>query len=852
MLVEQNNERPIKSSSKGADVTTMDEDGDTVVSFGGSDGDDDGDAEGRLGRSEQDENLAKYLDANARRAIGQKLKDYVEVDERSRVDHLRRLSKGLEIIGLKDIPETEAVFDGASMVNHPALAEAMVQFQSRAINEIFPPTGPVKVQVEEGAGDDEEKRADRIESYMNRQLTRDDKEYFWGVDKMLFYLPFAGSAFKKCYYDMQKRMPVGRFINVNDFIVPYDAEGLPGASRYTHRYYMTANDLKRAIADDEFIKPVNMWKQPYVANVGSENPRELSDLADKRTAVRHDDDNVYELCEMHIDFNFLKESHPIASDDVIVPWLKVDSGFVDEVGIENNKFAYPYIITFDRESCEILSIKRNWKKNDPQRRKRIWFVHYKYLPGFGFYGFGILHLIGSLGAAASGALRILLDGSLSSSVSGGFRTKEARMAGEVRFKPGEWVDVDLAAEELAKGFYSPPFKEPTPALFQTLELLIKGIERFSSTTEAMVGDSPNTGPVGTTLAIIEQGSKVFSAIHKRLHVSCKDEFEILYTLNAEYMGDAPYPMDTEKFQDESGQQLLIGSDFNSSGKHEVRPVSDPNIWSHTMRIAMAQGMLSLIASDPSLYSEKAKRRAHRAMIKALRFNDVDDYMSESADVPMDPVSENQAIIANTPVRAYQDQNHQAHIAIHKQFMQSAMAALDPALQQNFQMVMAAHIAEHIGMQYRTEIEQQLGIPLPPFDPKDPEKNKLPTDVQALIAGAVAAKINPAQPGQPPGGQPPPNPEQIKAQAKAAEDAATTQRKNVAAAADEHRKDVQAHAKEKRLDAELRARLMREGLISHPSQVSLPSDQDMSPNPQGPPPSGPAFGASQPQPGPAMQ
>lgn len=210
--------------------------------------------------------------------------------------------------------------------------------------------------------------------------------------------------------------------------------------------------------------------------------RSLLDQSDQRTNIRHDDDSVYEICEMHIDFHFVQESHPLTGADIIVPWIKVPTGFIDAVGIEDNKVAYPYIITFERESGEILSIRRNWKKDDTKRRKRIWFTHYKYLPGFGFYGFGLLHLIGSLGAAASGALRLLLDGSLSSSISGGFRTREARVAGEVRFRPGEWVDVDLTAEELAKGFYTPPFKEPTPALFNTLKLLVEGIQRDECAT----------------------------------------------------------------------------------------------------------------------------------------------------------------------------------------------------------------------------------------------------------------------------------------------------------------------------------------------------------------------------------
>jgi hypothetical protein len=850
-LVEQQDKPRAMTQRVGDDdVTTAPDSDDTTVSFGGEDNPTRED----FASSEHDENLAEYLPKNERRTLGTKLQDYVKVDEESRRDHLRRLKKGLEIIGLQDVPNEETVFEGASVVNHPALAEAMVQFQSRAIAEIFPPEGPVKVKPEDDADEDGEEQADRIETFMNRQLTRIDKPYFWHVDKMLFYLPFAGSAFKKCYFDMQARMPVSRFVRLEDMIVPYDAESLEDASRYTHRYWLTANDLKRAIADKEFIEPENIWRQPFSAAAQPDNPRMLLDHSDQRSQIRHDDDSVYEICEMHIDFHFLQESQPLTSSDTIVPWMKVPTGFTDAVGLEKNKIAYPYIITFERESGEVLSIRRNWKKADTQRKKRIWFTHYKYLPGFGFYGFGLLHLIGSLGAAASGSLRLLLDGSLTSSISGGFRTREARTAGEVRFRPGEWVDVDLSAEELAKGFYTPPFKEPTPALFNTLKLLVEGIQRFTSTTESMVGEgSPQNAPVGTTLALIEQGSKVFSAIHKRMHTAAREEFQTLYELNSEYLADQPYPIISKAFNG-----FKIGDDFNEMIAHEVQPVSDPNIWSHTMRIAQAQGVLSLISSDPALYSEKAKRKAHRAMLTALRVHDVGSYMSEAAFIQMDAVSENMAIITNTPVRAFADQNHQAHMAIHQDFMQKSMAALDPQMQQQFAAIMAAHMAEHIAFAYRTQIEQQLGVPLPPFDTHDPESTEVPTDLQAMIDAAVAARINPAPPqgqGDPSQQQDPDVAQQHALEAQESKhqhglDAQQAAHQHgldaQAAAADEQRKDMASQAEIRRKDAELKAKLIREGLIKHPNEVTLASDSMGSPGPQGPPPQPPG---GQPPPGP---
>jgi hypothetical protein len=808
-----------------------------------------------MAQRKHDANLADALDENHRRLLGDKLKEYLVVDEGSRRDHMRRLKKGLEIIGLQDIPSDETVFEGASTVTHPALAEAMVQFQSRSISEVFPPQGPVKVVAEDDSDEEQEDQADRIETFMNRQLTKLDKQYFWNVDQMLFYLPFAGSAFKKCFYDIQLEMPVARFLRVEDFIVPYDAMSLEDASRYTHRYYMTGNDLKRAIADGEFIEPKNIWRQPYNASQSADDPRMLLDHSDTRNAVRHEDDSTYEICEMHIDFNFVNESQPIDQKDTITPWAKVPTGFYDKTGQKKNEFAYPYIIVFERESGEVLSIRRNWKIDDAKRRKRIWFVHYKYLPGFGFYGFGLLHLIGSLGAAAGGALRLLLDGSLTSSLQGGFRTKSLSQAGEIRYKAGEWVDVDASAEDLAKGFYTPPFKEPTPALFSTLKLLVEGIQSFSSTTEAMTGESPNTGPVGTTLAIIEQGSKVFSAIHKRLHTSAGEEFGILYTLNSEYMADEKYPIKSKQFD-----AFKIGDDFNNTITHEIRPVSDPNIWSSTMRIAQAQSVLGLITSDPSLYSEKAKRKAHREMLRALRVHDVDTYMSSDAYTELDPVSENMAIMANTPVRAFYDQLHTAHIAIHQDFMTKTMPALPLPLQQQFQMIMAAHVAEHLAFQYKVEVEKTMGIPQPPFDMHDPTGTTISPDLQNMIASAVAIKVNslPA-----PAPQPPPPGQQNPQQQSQQEDAANAQAvqaktdqatksaqageamKQLAFQGDEKRKNTEAKAKIKREDAILRAKLMREGHIRNAHDIQLPSDppaatpptgQALAPTPQGPPPS----------------
>ena len=745
---------------------------------------------------EFDEDLTSNLTDSQRCMLGGTLREYIDIDLQSREQWEQRMLQGLEIIGLEDVPEDRTAFHGASAVTHPAIAVAIVQFQARAMEEILPPDGPVKVGTEGDAAQADVDRAERVEEYMNYQLTEEDDEYYSDTDSMLFYLPYAGSAFKKIAIDPIIGRTRSRFIPADDFIVPYFARSLKTATRYTHRYTMSMNNFKRAVDKGEFTDydfPAGM-----VTQLADESKR-LRDTSDDRTESYHQDDQILTLMETHIEWEF--------------DWEKEGSA---------KKFKKPYAITWEWETGAVVSIKRLWAEDDEDCDKQVWFTHYKYLPGFGFYGLGLLHLIGSLGKAASGALRALLDGAQTSSLQGGFKTKDARIAGEVCFSPGTWIDVDMTAEEMAKAFYTPDFKPPTPALFSTLEILVKGIEKFSSTTEAMVGEASNNGPVGTTLALIEQGSKVFSGIHKRLHNAARREFRMIGYCNWRYMHVDEYP-----FKVAGKPKKIFREDF--APDIDIKPVSDPNIFSNVQRIALAQALLALIKDQPDLFDKPKRIRAVRSMLKAMKIPDWQSYFPEDDLQRLDPVSENQTIMMGGAATAFPEQDHQAHMQIHGNFLQEVMATNDPDTIQRITPVLKAHLAAHFAMMYRQRIEQEMvqkgGVPLPPFDPNDPESTKsLPIEVENMVARAVAALCAPPAPAQ----APQPDPKIQKAQAdvqavgmktqanikaKGLETTAKIKREDALAAAKIAR-EGHAHVKgERRKDAELIANLQRDGTIS---------------------------------------
>lgn len=717
---------------------------------------------------EFDDNLADNLSASEQINLGQKLLEFVQADIQSRQAWERRLLDGLEIIGLEDIPDDAVAFEGAARVTYPGIAEAMVQFQARAMEELMPPEGPVKVGVIGKETEELTDRAERVEEYMNYQLTEEDDEYYTETDELLLYLPYAGSAFRKVAIDPVTGRTRSRFVPASDFIVPYWAKSLKTAPRYTHRYTMPLNVYQRAVASGYFIDASDSFKSlSSPAAFSAETSQRLADVSDDKTESYHEDDRDLLFYEMTVDWHF--------------EW--------EEYGSTLN-YDLPYTITFEAETGRVVRIARCWDEDDTTCQKDVWWVHYKFLPGLGFYGWGYLHIIGGLGRAASGAMRLLLDGSATSSMSGGFKSRDARIAGEISFTPATWVDVDMTAEELAKSFYTPPFKEPSPALFKTLEILVNSVQRFASTTESMVGDASNTGPVGTTVALIEQGSKIYSGIHKRIHAAARIEFRLIARSNYRYMDFDEYPFDVE-----GGNRRVLKEDFGPGVA--IVPVSDPNIFSSVQRIALAQAMTQMVDTRQDLFSRKDQIRAYKQMIKALRIPDSDDYLQRDGAMRLDPVSENVAILNGQPVQVFIEQDDTAHNQIHGQ-LENIIMMMPPDVQQRALPALHAHIASHAANAYRKQVQAAMqaatGIPLPPYDPNDPDKSEeLPAEIEIAVSRAAAAFAPPP---------PPPPPQQ---DPEAAKDAAMQR--------DADRKDFQAQREEERKDMQKVAELRREGYIA---------------------------------------
>jgi hypothetical protein len=685
-----------------------------------------------------DQNLVETVEETELATLATTLMEEVEADEASRKDWFRRIEKGLELLGITPTPGENLPFEGASSVVHPLIAEGVVQFQARAISEMFPPAGPVRTTIVGTKTADVEAQADRVLQYMNYQLTEKDPDYFWNVDDMLFYLPLAGSAFKKVYYDPLLKMPVARLVRAEEFIVPYMATSLRSAQRYTHTFTLSKRDVQEMVASGYFA---DVELSPSLSSESdSDYKSAIADIADDRSPSVSNEEENYKFYEVHAYIS-----------------LKADKGKL-----------LPYHITIEGDSQKVVAIYRNWEEGDENHTRIERFVHYKYLPGLGFYGFGLLHIVGSVAEAAVGALRALLDTAAFSNLQGGFKSKDVKIpGGTVTISPGKWTDVETTAEDLNKAFFAYPFKEPSQALMELLKFLVDGTQRFMSTTEAMVGDSPATGPVGTTVALIEQGSKIFSAIHKRLHIAARDEFRLISKLNFLHMPDDGMALP-------GSETKVTREDFD--GRVDVLPVSDPNIFSQTQRIAIAQNVLQLSSGAPDLYN---MREVHARMLKAMDVSDIDALLISEKQPRLDPVTENQLLLLGQGVRAVADQNHEAHNAVHQAFVMQMSQQL-PDGGQMLQAAMAAHMAEHMAHQYRLQVEQALGAPMIPVDLHDASARKdLPPEYDEQVAMMVAQ----AFPPQPP----PPSPEELKAQEEAAAADEEQARKAAEAQAEEERK-----------------------------------------------------------------
>ena len=648
-----------------------------------------------------EENLAEYLDPATLNEISSELLSSYQDDVDSRENWYETFRDGLELLGIENDPRSEP-FEGASGVYHPLLAEAATHFQAQAYKELLPSNGPVDTKIMGASNDPKAMQANRVKDFMNFQLMYKMEEYDPEMDQMLFYLPLAGSSFKKCYYDPTMGRGVSRFIKAEDLGVPYTATDLHTSPRITHRMTMTENDLRKLqlsgfYTDEEMSRPSYSEQEDPV----QQKIDEIDGVS--RTGRQAD----YTLLEFHAELDIEGFEH------------------TDKNG-EATGLAIPYIITICKDNNRVLSVRRNYVENDPMRKKIEYFTHYKFLPGLGFYGFGLIHMIGGVTKSATAILRQLIDAGTLANLPAGFKARGLNIQrSDDPVQPGEWRDVDTPGGTIRDAFMPLPFKEPSPALAQLMGVLVESGQRFAAVMDNQTGDANSNAPVGTTVALLEKGQKVISAIHKRLHYAQRSEFKILKRLFGEYL-PPEYP-----YQVQGGQQTVFATDFDNSV--DVIPVCDPNIFSTTQRIILAQTQLQMAQSAPQIHNMK---EAFRKMYIALNIKDIDDILlPDMAPAPKDPVQENMDALLGAPLQAFPQQNHDAHIQAHMAFMQNPQVQQNPAAMAALQ----AHIQQHQALKYRLQVMEMLaqqGMQLPQIGP-DGQMPQLPPEIESEIAIAAA-------------------------------------------------------------------------------------------------------------------
>ena len=622
-----------------------------------------------------DANLVDYLDESILGSMSAKLISSVESDKESRKEWEKTYTDGLKYLGMRFDEQRSQPFEGSSGVIYPILSEAVTQFQAQAYKELLPAQGPIKTQVVGQRDANTEMQAERVCEFMNYYIMNEMPEYDPDLDQLLFYLPLSGSAFKKVYYDAAKGRPVSKFVPAEDLLVPYNATDLLSAERVTHVVSMSNNEVRK------------MQISGFYADV---------DLSDNQNINRDDiGKEIDDIQGVEPDYGEdeqrkLYEIHTVAEIE----------GFedVNEMG-QPTGLKIPYIITIDDSSQEILSIRRNYVPEDAMRNKINYFVQYKFLPGLGFYGLGLSHMIGGLSKASTSILRQLIDAGTLSNLPAGFKARGIRIRDEASpLQPGEFRDVDAPGGALRDSLMPLPYKEPSNVLFQLLGLLVESGKRFAAIADMNIGDSNAAMPVGTTVALLEKGTKVMSAIHKRLHYSQKNEFKILARVFQEFLPPV-YPYETG-----SGPREIKLQDFDT--KVDVIPVSDPNIFSMSQRVIMAQELLTMVQSNPQLHGPQGIYEAYRRMYAALGVDNIETLLTPPADntpKPVDAGIENSGLLQGIPQQAFPEQNHEAHVEAHKTLFLTQAVIMNPQLQS----VIIAHVMQHLQFMANQMAEQQL-------------------------------------------------------------------------------------------------------------------------------------------------
>ena len=612
-------------------------------------------------------NLAEYLDDAYLGEISSDLRASFEDDMESRSEWEETYTQGLDQLGVKYDERTQP-FQGASGVTHPLIAESVTQFQAQAYKELLPSGGPVKTQVLGLQDAAREEQASRVKDFMNYQIMEVMEEFDPDMDQLLFYLPLSGSTFKKVYFDEARQRAVSKFIPAQDLVVPYAASDLATASRVTHVLRMDGNEIRK-------MQLAGFYRDVELSAYDHENEvhQKVDDL---QGTSRTYSDEVYTVLEMHVDLD-IEGFEDMAPDG------------------EPTGVAIPYIVTLDEGSGQILSVRRNFEEGGGIAKKQQYFVHYKFMPGLGFYGFGLIHMIGGLGRAATSILRQLIDAGTLANLPAGFKARGVRVRNDDEpLQPGEWRDIDAPGGNIRDAIIPLPYKEPSATLAQLLGALIEGGRRFVSLADQQTGDGNAAAPVGTTVAMLERGMKVMSAIHKRLHYAQRQEFRVLARIFRDNMPAEGYPYDVV-----GGDRMIMAEDFD--GRVDVIPVSDPNIFSMAQRVTLAQTQLQLAQSNPQLHNLNA---AYRRMYQALEVQNIDEILPPPPQPqPLDPAIENARALMGEILNTFPDQDHDAHIRMHMAFMKTPLVSTSPQVMGTFY----AHVMEHISQKARKMVQGEI-------------------------------------------------------------------------------------------------------------------------------------------------
>ena len=682
----------IKETENTETTFELSDDGGVIVNF-----DQTTEIEEEVSAEEWYSNIADNLDNDSLTFISNEVLDNFQADKDSRGDWESMFERGFDLLGLK-LEDASEPFEGACTAVHPLLIESAVKFQAKASQELFPSGGPVKSQILGTQSVQKQEQANRVQNFMNYQLTEQMPEYFDEMERMLFHLPLIGSAFKKVYYDEHLKRPVAEFIPIDQFYVSHYASDLRKADRYTHIIYKNPIDMQRDL-DSGIYSDIEL---PEATNPTASSFASKMDTILGLSATGNADPQ-YVLLEQHVHLD-------IPDDET-----------------EEGEFA-PYIVTIEEQSRQILSIRRNYEPDDPNKEKRIHFVHYRFVPGFGFYGLGLIHFLGNLTMTATAAMRNLVDAGQFSNLPGGFKAKGVRMVGDNDpIAPGEFKEVEATGIDLSKAIIPLPYKEPSSTLYNMLQFVTTAGQKFADSTEQIVSDAASYGPVGTTMALIEASSKFFSAIHKRLHKAQRNEFKIIAQIDYDYL-PTEYPYDVP-----NESRSIFKKDFD--GAVDVVPVSDPNIPSNAHRMMLANMALQMAQqSPPGMFNLEA---LNRTILNAANMPNMEEILPpEPKPQPMDPVSDITAATKGLPIAAFPGQNHDAHIQVKMAYLQDPMNGKNPIMQR-LRPVLEANVQEHSIMKYQEQMSGVTGVMMEQLPPEQ----RTPSTIETVMAAAAKDVLN---------------------------------------------------------------------------------------------------------------